>query len=190
MKKKMIMGILILLVLLVVFALRVQYVNVTAKLPEIREIPQGQTVDYEGISYTVVGAELWRYEQFFAEHDGLDDYNDSNFEDDTACVLLVRYQIEKKKEESLLHVDMPIRYAYQYNGIDPFMLQDMNPSLMNGTFASGDILTIPYEVYRINLREKTWRQICNLDMPYSVILGTYPVKTEIKITDIEKKGAW
>ena len=58
------MGILILLVLLVVFALRVRYVNVTAKLPEIREIPQGQTVDYEGISYTVVGAELWRYEQF------------------------------------------------------------------------------------------------------------------------------
>ena len=87
-------------------------------------------------------------------------------------------------------MDMPIRYAYQYNGIDPFMLQDMNPSLLNGTFASGDILTIPYEVYRINLREMTWRQICNLDMSYSVILGTYPVKTEIKITDIEKKGAW
>ena len=176
--KKIIIGSSLFFALIFAFAFRVRYVNKTAKMPEIHEIPQGQMVEYEGIAYTVVGAELWRYEQFFAEHDGLDDYNDSNFKDDTACV------------ESLLHVDMPIRYAYQYNGIDPFMLQDMNPSLMNGTFASGDILTIPYEVYRINLREKTWRQICNLDMPYSVILGTYPVKTEIKITDIEKKGAW
>ena len=188
--KRIIIGSSLFFALIFAFAFRVRYVNKTAKMPEIHEIPQGQMVEYEGIAYTVVGAELWRYEQFFAEHDGLDDYNDSNFKDDTACVLLVQYQIDKKKKESLLHVDMPIQYAYQYNGIDPFMFQDMNPSLLNGTFANGDILTIPYEVYRVNLREATWRQVCNLDMSYSVILGTYPVKTEIQITNIEKKGEW
>lgn len=188
-KRKVIVGS-VLTVLAVLLIIRIRYVNETAKLSEIRIVPQGQTAEYGGMAYTIVGAELWTYDAFFDEHAGLDDYEDPNCTDEKACVLLVSYRIEKKQKDALLKVDMPIQYAHQYNGIDPFMLQDMNPSLGEGTFATGDILTIPYEIYRINLKGDTWRAINNLDMTYSVILGVYPVKTELQITDVEKKGAW
>ena len=47
---------------------------------------------------------------------------------------------------------------------------------------------IPYEIYKANLSEAQWKDVENGKMEYETVLGTYPVKTEMKIQDIRYEG--
>ena len=47
---------------------------------------------------------------------------------------------------------------------------------------------IPYEIYKANLSEAQWKDVENGKMGYETVLGTYPVKTEMKIQDIRYEG--
>ena len=44
------------------------YVNTHTYSPEIREVPQGQTAEYCGLSYTIVNAEMWNSSDFYTQH--------------------------------------------------------------------------------------------------------------------------
>jgi hypothetical protein len=103
-------------------------------------------------------------------------------------LLVVEYQIGKVQEANKLDLYIPIQYAHLFNGTDPFMTQDMNPSLSDGNFQSGDTVVIPYEIYKANLSEEQWKNVENGRMEYETVLGTYPVKTEMKIQDIRYEG--
>ena len=102
--------------------------------------------------------------------------------------MVVEYQIGKVQEANKLDLYIPIQYAHLFNGTDPFMTQDMNPSLSDGNFQSGDTVVIPYEIYKVNLSEAQWEDVGDGRMEYETVLGTYPVKTEMKIQDIRYEG--
>ena len=168
--------------------LRIWYVNTHTYSPEIREIPQGQATQYRGLAYSVISAVMWDSEDFYEQYPELSDYQNPDIPAEEIKILAIEYKIEKIQEENKLDLYIPIQYAHLFNGPDPFMTQDMNPSLSDGNFQSGDTVVIPYEIYKANLSEAQWKDVENGKMEYETVLGTYPVKTEMKIQDIRYEG--
>lgn len=188
MKRKKVLILIGILLAVTGLGLRIWYVNTHTYSPEIREVPQGQTAEYCGLSYTIVNAEMWNSSDFYTQHPELTDYQNPNIPADEMKLLVVEYQIGKVQEANKLDLYIPIQYAHLFNGTDPFMTQDMNPSLSDGNFQSGDTVVIPYEIYKANLSEEQWKDVENGSMEYETVLGTYPVKTEMKIQDIRYEG--
>lgn len=183
-QKRKIIFILCVAIFVVLTAVRIAYVNRTARLPEVKRVPQGQSAEYKGLRYTVVSAELWNYVEYFEAHEELASYRMEERTADDTRILIVEYQVDIMQEDNRLDFYIPIQYAHMFNGIDPFMTVAMNPSVGDGTFSSGDIVTIPYEIYRENLTPEQWDAVNSLDMEYQTVLGTYPVKTEMQIEEV------
>ena len=59
MKRKKVLILIGILLAVTGLGLRIWYVNTHTYSPEIREVPQGQTAEYCGLSYTIVNAEMW-----------------------------------------------------------------------------------------------------------------------------------
>lgn len=188
MKRKKVLILIGILLAVTGLGLRIWYVNTHTYSPEIREVPQGQTAEYCGLSYTIVNAEMWNSSDFYTQHPELTDYQNPNIPADEMKLLVVEYQIGKVQEVNKLDLYIPIQYVHLFNGPDPFMTQDINPSLSDGNFQSGDTVVIPYEIYKANLSEAQWKDVENGKMEYETVLGTYPVKTEMKIQDIRYEG--
>ena len=131
---------------------------------------------------------MWNSSDFYTQHPELTDYQNPNIPADEMKLLVVEYQIGKVQEANKLDLYIPIQYVHLFNGPDPFMTQDMNPSLSDGNFQSGDTVVIPYEIYKANLSEAQWEDVEDGRMEYETVLGTYPVKTEMKIQDIRYEG--
>lgn len=175
--------------LLVLFVIRVWQVNQNAKFPEIQEIPQGESAEYRGLEYTVVSATLWDSADFFLQNEQLAEYQSAEIPPEDIKLLLVSYRIEKRTDENRLDLYIPIQYAHLFNGVDVYMAQAMNPSVADGSFTSGDVITIPYEIYKSNLTETQWEDVEALRMEYETVLGTYPVKIQMQIDTIQKPQA-
>ncbi len=175
----------ILFAVMVLFLLmRIVYVNQHARLPQINIIGQGDKVTYCGLEYEIVNASIWDYSRFFEKNEYLKEYKDTENDSTMWKILLVEYQITKTNQKNKLDLYIPIRYAHTFNGVDAFMVQEMNSTLLDGTFESGDIVRIPYEIYRENLTDEQWKDVEQLDMTYRAILGTYPVRNEMMITNV------
>ena len=188
MKKRKILILIGILLAVTGLGLRIWYVNTHTYSPEIREIPQGQATQYRGLAYSVISAVMWDSEDFYEQYPELSDYQNPDIPAEEIKILAIEYKIEKIQEENKLDLYIPIQYAHLFNGPDPFMTQDMNPSLSDGNFQSGDTVVIPYEIYKANLSEAQWKDVENGKMEYESVLGTYPVKTEMKIQDIRYEG--
>lgn len=180
MKKRKILILIGILLAVTGLGLRIWYVNTHTYSPEIREIPQGQATQYRGLAYSVISAVMWDSEDFYEQN--------PDIPAEEIKILAIEYKIEKIQEENKLDLYIPIQYVHLFNGPDPFMTQDMNPSLSDGNFQSGDTVVIPYEIYKANLSEAQWKDVENGKMEYETVLGTYPVKTEMKIQDIRYEG--
>ena len=188
MKKRKILILIGILLAVTGLGLRIWYVNTHTYSPEIREIPQGQAAKYRGLAYTVISAGMWDSEDFYEQYPELSDYQNPDIPAEEIKILAIEYKIEKMQEENKMDLYIPIQYVHLFNGPDPFMTQDMNPSLSDGNFQSGDTVVIPYEIYKANLSEEQWKDVENGSMEYETVLGTYPVKTEMKIQDIRYEG--
>lgn len=188
MKKRKILILIGILLAVTGLGLRIWYVNTHTYSPEIREIPQGQATQYRGLAYSVISAVMWDSEDFYEQYPELSDYQNPDIPAEEIKILAIEYKIEKIQEENKLDLYIPIQYVHLFNGPDPFMTQDMNPSLSDGNFQSGDTVVIPYEIYKANLSEAQWKDVENGKMGYETVLGTYPVKTEMKIQDIRYEG--
>ena len=188
MKKRKILILIGILLAVTGLGLRIWYVNTHTYSPEIREIPQGQAAKYRGLAYTVISAGMWDSGDFYEQYPELSDYQNPDIPAEEIKILAIEYKIEKMQEENKMDLYIPIQYAHVFNGTDPFMTQDMNPSLSDGNFQSGDTVVIPYEIYKANLSEEQWKDVENGRMEYETVLGTYPVKTEMKIQDIRYEG--
>ena len=188
MKKRKILILIGILLAVTGLGLRIWYVNTHTYSPEIREIPQGQATQYRGLAYSVISAVMWDSEDFYEQYLELSDYQNPDIPAEEIKILAIEYKIEKMQEENKMDLYIPIQYVHLFNGPDPFMTQDMNPSLSDGNFQSGDTVVIPYEIYKANLSEEQWKDVENGRMEYETVLGTYPVKTEMKIQDIRYEG--
>lgn len=188
MKRKKVLILIGILLAVTGLGLRIWYVNTHTYSPEIREIPQGQATQYRGLAYSVISAVMWDSEDFYEQYPELSDYQNPDIPAEEIKILAIEYKIEKIQEENKLDLYIPIQYVHLFNGPDPFMTQDMNPSLSDGNFQSGDTVVIPYEIYKANLSEAQWKDVENGKMEYETVLGTYPVKTEMKIQDIRYEG--
>ena len=188
MKRKKVLILIGILLAVTGLGLRIGYVNTHTYSPEIREIPQGQATQYRGLAYSVISAVMWDSEDFYEQYPELSDYQNPDIPAEEIKILAIEYKIEKIQEENKLDLYIPIQYVHLFNGPDPFMTQDMNPSLSDGNFQSGDTVVIPYEIYKANLSEAQWKDVENGKMEYETVLGTYPVKTEMKIQDIRYEG--
>lgn len=188
MKRKKVLILIGILLAVTGLGLRIWYVNTHTYSPEIREIPQGQATQYRGLAYSVISAVMWDSEDFYEQYPELSDYQNPDIPAEEIKILAIEYKIEKIQEENKLDLYIPIQYVHLFNGPDPFMTQDMNPSLSDGNFQSGDTVVIPYEIYKANLSEAQWKDVENGKMGYETVLGTYPVKTEMKIQDIRYEG--
>lgn len=188
MKKRKILILIGILLAVTGLGLRIWYVNTHTYSPEIREIPQGQATQYRGLAYSVISAVMWDSEDFYEQYPELSDYQNPDIPAEEIKILAIEYKIEKIQEENKLDLYIPTQYVHLFNGPDPFMTQDMNPSLSDGNFQSGDTVVIPYEIYKANLSEAQWKDVENGKMEYETVLGTYPVKTEMKIQDIRYEG--
>ncbi len=188
MKKRKILILIGILLAVTGLGLRIWYVNTHTYSPEIREIPQGQATQYRGLAYSVISAVMWDSEDFYEQYLELSDYQNPDIPAEEIKILAIEYKIEKMQEENKMDLYIPIQYVHLFNGPDPFMTQDMNPSLSDGNFQSGDTVVIPYEIYKANLSEAQWKDVENGKMEYETVLGTYPVKTEMKIQDIRYEG--
>lgn len=188
MKKRKILILIGILLAVTGLGLRIWYVNTHTYSPEIREIPQGQATQYRGLAYSVISAVMWDSEDFYEQYPELSDYQNPDIPAEEIKILAIEYKIEKIQEANKLDLYIPIQYVHLFNGPDPFMTQDMNPSLSDGNFQSGDTVVIPYEIYKANLSEAQWKDVENGKMGYETVLGTYPVKTEMKIQDIRYEG--
>ncbi len=188
MKKRKILILIGILLAVTGLGLRIWYVNTHTYSPEIREIPQGQAAQYRGLAYTVISAVMWDSGDFYEQYPELSDYQNPDILAEEIKILAIEYKIEKMQEENKMDLYIPIQYVHLFNGPDPFMTQDMNPSLSDGNFQSGDTVVIPYEIYKANLSEAQWKDVENGKMEYETVLGTYPVKTEMKIQDIRYEG--
>ena len=188
MKKRKILILIGILLAVTGLGLRIWYVNTHTYSPEIREIPQGQATQYRGLAYSVISAVMWDSEDFYEQYPELSDYQNPDIPAEEIKILAIEYKIEKMQEENKMDLYIPIQYVHLFNGPDPFMTQDMNPSLSDGNFQSGDTVVIPYEIYKANLSEAQWKDVENGKMEYETVLGTYPVKTEMKIQDIRYEG--
>lgn len=175
------------IVLVFLLSWRIYYVNQHARMPEVNQIAQGDSVSYRGLKYTVVEAELWEYADFFEQNQEWRDYEGEGEEYTGAKLLTVRYRIEKEEEENNLNLYIPIQLGNWFNGMDPFMTAAMNPSLEEGTFHSGDTVVIPYEIYTALLTDDQRREVEDLSAQYLAVLGTYPVRNELLISDVERK---
>ena len=102
--------------------------------------------------------------------------------------MMVAYTVEKIQDQNVLETMPSIQYFHVFNQFDPFFFSDLNPSLSDGTFVSGDTLYIPYEIYKANLTKEQWEQVENNQVIYEMVLGTYPVKNRLQIIDIEMEG--
>lgn len=188
MKRKKVLILIGILLAVTGLGLRIWYVNTHTYSPEIREIPQGQATQYRGLAYSVISAVMWDSEDFYEQYLELSDYQNPDIPAEEIKILAIEYKIEKMQEENKMDLYIPIQYVHLFNGPDPFMTQDMNPSLSDGNFQSGDTVVIPYEIYKANLSEAQWKDVENGKMEYETVLGTYPVKTEMKIQDIRYEG--
>ena len=188
MKKRKILILIGILLAVTGLGLRIWYVNTHTYSPEIREIPQGQATQYRGLAYSIISAVMWDSEDFYEQYLELSDYQNPDIPAEEIKILAIEYKIEKMQEENKMDLYIPIQYVHLFNGPDPFMTQDMNPSLSDGNFQSGDTVVIPYEIYKANLSEAQWKDVENGKMEYETVLGTYPVKTEMKIQDIRYEG--
>ena len=188
MKKRKILILIGILLAVTGLGLRIWYVNTHTYSPEIREIPRGQATQYRGLAYSVISAVMWDSEDFYEQYLELSDYQNPDIPAEEIKILAIEYKIEKMQEENKMDLYIPIQYVHLFNGPDPFMTQDMNPSLSDGNFQSGDTVVIPYEIYKANLSEAQWKDVENGKMEYETVLGTYPVKTEMKIQDIRYEG--
>ena len=188
MKKRKILILIGILLAVTGLGLRIWYVNTHTYSPEIREIPQGQATQYRGLAYSVISAVMWDSGDFYEQYPELSDYQNPDIPAEEIKILAIEYKIEKMQEENKMDLYIPIQYVHLFNGPDPFMTQDMNPSLSDGNFQSGDTVVIPYEIYKANLSEEQWKDVENGRMEYETVLGTYPVKTEMKIQDIRYEG--
>lgn len=188
MKKRKILILIGILLAVTGLGLRIWYVNTHTYSPEIREIPQGQAAKYRGLAYTVISAGMWDSGDFYEQYPELSDYQNPDIPAEEIKILAIEYKIDKMQEENKMDLYIPIQYVHLFNGPDPFMTQDMNPSLSDGNFQSGDTVVIPYEIYKANLSEAQWKDVENGKMEYETVLGTYPVKTEMKIQDIRYEG--
>ena len=188
MKRKKVLILIGILLAVTGLGLRIWYVNTHTYSPEIREIPQGQATQYRGLAYSVISAVMWDSEDFYEQYPELSDYQNPDIPAEEIKILAIEYKIEKIQEENKLDLYISIQYVHLFNGPDPFMTQDMNPSLSDGNFQSGDTVVIPYEIYKANLSEAQWKDVENGKMEYETVLGTYPVKTEMKIQDIRYEG--
>ena len=188
MKRKKVLILIGILLAVTGLGLRIWYVNTHTYSPEIREIPQGQATQYRGLAYSVISAVMWDSEDFYEQYPELSDYQNPDIPAEEIKILAIEYKIEKMQEENKMDLYIPIQYVHLFNGPDPFMTQDMNPSLSDGNFQSGDTVVIPYEIYKANLSEAQWKDVENGKMEYETVLGTYPVKTEMKIQDIRYEG--
>lgn len=188
MKRKKVLILIGILLAVTGLGLRIWYVNTHTYSPEIREIPQGQATQYRGLAYSVISAVMWDSEDFYEQYLELSDYQNPDIPAEEIKILAIEYKIEKMQEENKMDLYIPIQYVHLFNGPDPFMTQDMNPSLSDGNFQSGDTVVIPYEIYKVNLSEAQWEDVGDGRMEYETVLGTYPVKTEMKIQDIRYEG--
>lgn len=175
------------LMLIFLLSWRICYVNQHARMPETNQIAQGDSVSYRGLKYTVVHAELWEYADFFEQNQEWQDYESEGEEYIGAKFLTVEYRIEKDAEENTLDLYIPIQLGNWFNGMDPFMTAAMNPSLEEGTFRSGDTVVIPYVIYTVLLTDSQCQEVEDMSAQYLAVLGTYPVRNELLISDIERK---
>lgn len=184
-KRRIIIGIVGLAVVFLL-SVRIWQVNKNARIPEINQAAQGESVSWRGLEYQIVSAVLWDYDEFFEQNEEFQEYqSESNTE---IKILLVEYRLTVENEENQLDLNIPIQYEYLFNQINPFMTGAMNPALEEGSFHSGDSIVVPYEIYKGNLTESQWEKVENLSMKYAAVLGTYPVKNELLITDISLAG--
>lgn len=174
------MGSLIILAVIVLYAIRVYNVNKNALLPEYQIYGQTEKVEYKGINYGIQSATMMDYDAFFKENPQYGQY--SIPDDGERKVLLVEFSAELAADGARVETYIPIKYLYVFNSFDPMLFDDMNPSLANGSFKSGDTFTIVYEIYKNNLSKKEWQNIENTE--YRLIFGVYPVRKEIVLSDI------
>lgn len=175
----------VLFLLFGLIGIRIIYVNVHARLPEIRRFSQEGTLEYRGNRYSVQNVTLWSGEDYYNTKEELQSYM-SNDNLDEICILEVSFKVSCVEKENVIEPDIFLQCAYNCQGIDPFMFQELNSDLVAGEFHSGGTIVIPYCIYRENLSNLQWEQVVDGTMQYKLIFGTYPVKNEILITQIEK----
>lgn len=169
---------------------RICYVTKHARCPAINQVPQGDSAVYKGVEYQTGRAFLWEYNSFFREYKTLQGCAESDVKDGERKLLVVEYTITVREEPYTLETYIPIQFFHTFNGTDMTMFEAVNPSLVDGDFHSGDTLYIPYEIYKENLTESQWEQVEKGDVTYRAVLGSYPEKNELLITDIcVKEGA-
>ncbi len=181
-KNKKILCVCIFVSILICLSCRIWWVNKNARIPEIEIFRQGETVEYNGVGYTIENATMMEYNAFFEKYPEYKSYYNSS--DYGRRMLLVECVADKLSDEGEFDSYLPIRYEYVFNGIDPFMFRDMNPDLVEGTFKSGDTVLFVYEIYEENLTKEQWDNVDELD--YYIVYGTYPKRTEVLLTDINE----
>lgn len=182
--KKVLMAI-VAAIAIIIIVCRIYIVNKNKRTPKVIVAEQGETLEYRGIDYTVVSAEIWDYHIFFDNHNALKEYEEvTSYE---RKILLVEIEINVVDEDNVFDFYIPIQYSHIFNGVDPFMVQDMNEAILSEGIKSGDTLVIPYELYRENVTGETWENIENMEMEYCLVLGTYPEKNLLYITEIENR---
>ncbi len=166
----------------VLIGIRICHVYKNARLPELIQIEQGETAEYMGIGYTLTDAEMMTYEDFFEENP---QYNEFYYNEigDVINVIVVELKLDFLSEDAVFTGEIPIICENKFNYYDVFLFAEMNPKLVDGTIESGDTVKIVYEVYESEHSEETWENIENME--YRLVLGGYPVKTEIIISDID-----
>ncbi|MBO5426531.1 MAG: hypothetical protein J6A25_13560 [Lachnospiraceae bacterium] len=183
-KKIIILFLEIIATIIIVF--RISYVTKNAHHPQVNIVSQGDGAVYKGVEYIITDAVMWEYNDFYDEYKELDEYYIDDYADE-CMMLVVEMELTVKDDGSgTFDYYMPIQYYYQDNGVDPFMFADMNPALIDGGFCSGEHIFVPYEIYKVNATEKQWNEIEDMKTTYKIVLGNYPERNELLITDIRR----
>lgn len=167
---------------------RIYLVNKNARLPEIHASEPNGGLEYDGIMYTLESAKLQDYSTFFENNEELQQYDMSQFQKGEALFLFVEVKLEIIGEVNEIRCDYPLTFKNYCNFADPFLIVAMNESLQGEGFLSGDTIVFPYVIFSGNLKEEDWQTVLDGTMEYSMVMGTYPVRNELRITDVEWVG--
>lgn len=173
------------LILIIMISIRIVYVNAHVRKPELHSVTQKESLEYRGNEYRIQKVNLWEYIDYCKANPDLQQYMDAE-EMERCRVIEVKFQLWRKKKKNIFDPNIPIQCAYDCQEIDPFWFQTLNPKMVNGDFHSGDTVVIPYVIYQENLTRKQWQQVVEGKMSYTLIFSSYPVRNEMKITEVER----
>lgn len=187
MKRKRYVRYAIIFALVLISAIRIAYVNRNNAQGKNSYISDTETVEYNGIQYTVTDEVLYEMPAFVEKYPQIQEYYMYNRDGATGrdneetlrglkYVLCISLQFKNSaiEDKTIDLTDYRIFGKVHSDGIDPFCTATLNncESVINLPAGGQRTILLPYNMYQQIFREKTYKNLLN--EPFSVMVSGYP----------------